>query len=162
MIKITIEAANTAELATQLLSLAGQFGETEPVPDRETSAAPKPTAARQSRKAATPAAETQAASPPADEVDRELLEEVPPAPTAAGQVVDAGTGKPAAQQVVEAEATEVKQMTMDDVRKAAAQLAAKDTDALKALLTKYGAPNLSGVPQDKLADFAGDVVAALG
>lgn len=53
-------------------------------------------------------------------------------------------------------------MTMDDVKAAAAKLAAKDTPKLKAILESYGAAKLSEVPKEKLGDFAGDVIEALG
>ena len=52
-------------------------------------------------------------------------------------------------------------MTFDDVKVAAAKLVAKDTPGFSKILEKYGAPSLSGVPKDKLGDFAADVLAAL-
>lgn len=77
-------------------------------------------------------------------------------PAGSKQVVDAGTGKPIA--------TDDKpvKMTMDDVRAAAAKLAAKDSPKLAEILGNYGAAKLSEVPKAKLADFAGEVLAELG
>ncbi len=89
-----------------------------------------------------------------DDVDRELLAPVPPAPAGANAIVDAGTGKPA-------ETAETVKMTFDDVKVAAAKLAAKDTPKLLEILTKFKAANLSGVPKDKLGEFAGLVMAEL-
>lgn len=166
MIKITIEAERAEDARADILTLAGMMGNAVVADTSGTLEAPKAEPekpARAPRKAATPAAATPAASPPADETDRELLEEVPPAPATSAQVVDAGTGQPvvpAAEQVVDAEP--VKQMTVEDVQKAAAQLVQKDIEQLKALLKKYDAANVKAVKPAQLGDFAADVLAALG
>lgn len=148
MFQITVKGDSLQDLAANLTTMVAQFQTTVPEGER-----------RAITKRATPKAKpipTDDEPVAQDEVDRELLEEVPPAPATANAVVDAGTGQPVAA------AAETKQMTIEDVRKAAGQLAAKDTPALKALLEKYGAPNLSGVPNEKLGDFASDVLEALG
>ena len=80
---------------------------------------------------------------------------VQPMPETAKVVVDAGTGKLA--DPVDAPI----KMTVDDVKAAAAKLAAKDTPKLAELLKKYGAAKLSAVPGPKLGDFAADVMEAL-
>jgi hypothetical protein len=148
MFEITIKGETLEDFHANLQQLAAQFGgvpTAQPAKTRKASA-----------KAET---ETQTAEPnaPADDVDRELTEEVPPAPDGASAVVDAGTGQP----LPKGDAAPL-QMTFDDVKKHAAKLAATDTGKLAEILAKYEAKNLSGVPKDKLGDFAGDVMEALG
>lgn len=165
MIKITIEGETVGQVAALALAIAGQMGAT-PAEGADAAPAPKP---RAKKGAATPAepkqdGATASTAPsqeqdevlPDDELARELAEPVDPMPETAKAVVDAGTGKPAEQTSAPI------QMTFDDVKAAAAKLAAANTPKLVELLKKYGAPNLSGVPQDKLADFASDVLAELG
>lgn len=89
-------------------------------------------------------------------LEDEELEPARPMPETAKQIVDAGTGKPAGK--ADAPIT----MTFDDVKVAAAKLAAKDTPALAKILKKYDAANLSGVDKAQLGDFASDVMEALG
>ena len=93
-------------------------------------------------------------------------EDTPPEPMPVGAtaVVDAGTGQPVSQ-IITAEFVDVepvKQMTMTDVKVAAAKLAAKDTPKLASILKKYNAAKLSEVAPDALGDFAGEVMDALG
>jgi thiazole synthase ThiGH ThiG subunit len=77
-------------------------------------------------------------------------------PEGAKTVVDAGTGQPLPK------SSEAIKMTMEDVKVAAAKLAAKDTPALAKILKKYDASKLSEVDKAKLGDFAADVMEALG
>jgi hypothetical protein len=86
----------------------------------------------------------------------ELNEPAEPMPETAKAVVDAGTGQPAPK------SDEPITMTMNDVKNAAAKLAAKDTPTLAKILKDYGAAKLSEVPKEKLGDFAADVMEALG
>jgi hypothetical protein len=79
-----------------------------------------------------------------------------PMPEGAKTVVDAGTGQPLPK------SSEAIKMTMEDVKVAAAKLAAKDTPALAKILKKYDASKLSEVDKAKLGDFAADVMEALG
>ena len=97
----------------------------------------------------------------------------PAEPEGAKMVVDAGTGKPMGEPIspetlaraggAPAEDDgEVLELTFDEVKKKATLLAAKDMQQLAGILQKYGAGKLSEVPEDKLGDFAADVLAALG
>lgn len=149
MFEITITGKTMDELAANALALAAQFQTTAP---EAGDAAPAPRRAAPKPRAVEPEADVQQ---PADDTDRELLAEVPPAPNTANAVVDAGTGQPIAA------TAEVVQLTMSDVKAAAAKLAAKDTPALAALLAKYDAPNLSGIAPEKLPDFVAEVMAKL-
>ncbi|MDQ3023025.1 MAG: hypothetical protein M3R04_01375 [bacterium] len=115
-----------------------------------------PTAKPPTRKAKAVAPVPEPELVAADEVDRELLEEVPPQPNAASAVVDAGTGQ------IIAQPESPVQMTMDQVRTNAAKLAAKDSPTLAMILKKYGAGKLSEVNGEQLGDFASDVMEALG
>ncbi len=90
------------------------------------------------------------------ELERELNEPAPPMPATGAQVVDAGTGKPAVTD------DEPIKMTIEGVKAAAAKLAGKDTPALAKILKGYDASKLSEVPKDRLADFATEVMEALG
>lgn len=107
---------------------------------------------------------------PEPEVDDELTGEdaldapAEPMPEGADAIVDAGTGQPVAKKAAKAKTEDDApiQMTFDDVKVAAAKLAAKDTPALAKILAKYDAPNLSGVDKAQLGDFAADVMEALG
>lgn len=147
MFKITIEGATLQELMANVNAMAA--GADMPV----TESKPKP------RKAASPAPEPDPVEAAISHEDAavlaELNAEVEPAPETANSVVDAGTGKPL---VADAPV----QMTKADVKAAAVKLAGKDTPALAAILKKYDAPNLSGVSDENLGDFAADVMAALG
>lgn len=136
MFKITIEGGSLDELWGNLSALAMQMAGEEPAP------VAKPT---------KPAKKVEEYKPDAADV-----EEPDPMPETAKAVVDAGTGQP----VVAEEPT--KQMTVDDVRSAAAKLAAADSPKLAAILKAHGAVKLSEVPNDKLGDFASDVMEALG
>lgn len=148
MFEITIKGATMDELAAVLAGAAAQFN---------TPAMPTPKARKAKATAPAPEPEPEVEQAEAtDDVDAELLEEVPPAPATANQVVDAGTGKPSP------ETGAPIQMTMDDVKVAAAKLVAKDTPGFEKILKKYGAAKLSDVPKDKIGDFAADVMEALG
>ena len=149
MFRITVEGETLQDLAGNLQRIALHF---------QTTAAegtPAPKASR--RRAAPTAPETEVMD---DEdlsqedaaIEADLQAEVEPMPETGKTIVDAGTGQPA----------EPIKMTMDDVKTAAAELAAKDTPALAKLLKKYGAGKLSEVPKAKLGDFAADVMEALG
>ena len=142
MFEITIKGETLPEVAEGLRAALNQFAD-----------APEKPAPTRSRKADKPAPEPE--QQPMDEVDRELLEPAEPMPETAKGVVDAGTGKPIAK------ADEPIKMTFEDVKAAAAKLAAQDTPALAALLKKYDAGKLSEVPKGKLGDFASDVMEAL-
>lgn len=116
---------------------------------------------------AKPASKSKAKAPdpqPEPEAEEELVGEdaldapAEPMPEGADAVVDAGTGQP----LPKAKADAPIQMTFDDVKVAAAKLAAKDTPTLAKILKNYNAANLSGVAKDKLGDFAADVMEALG
>jgi hypothetical protein len=155
MFKITIEGDTLEALASNIVRIAGQFQTTSAEP-MDANANPAPKATSRKKAAATPKSE-QEPDAPDPELDAELNEPVDPAPAGATAVVDAGTGKPMAP----ADAGDVVQMTFDDVKKSAAKLASKDMPGLATILQKYGAANLSGVPKDKLGDFAADVVEAL-
>lgn len=155
MFEITIKGDTLSELATNMLSMAKQFQTTVPE---------EPTATPKSRRKGREIAE-EIRPEIADDDDTGLTGEdaldapVKPMPDTAKQVVDAGTGKPAGKGAADdAPIT----MTFDDVKVAAAKLAAKDTPALAKILKKYGAANLSGVDKAKLGDFAADVMEALG
>lgn len=149
MFKITIEADTPGELALNLQKMLDEFAGSaaEPAPR-------KPRGTKTQPKVEEHEAETE--TPSTDEVDKELLEEVPPAPNTAKQVVDAGTGKPAPASDAPI------QMTFNDVKAAAAKLASKDTPKLKEIIEKHGGTKLSDVPKENLGDFATDVMEALG
>lgn len=133
MFEITLSATSMDELAKQVSELAASL-----TPTQLKSAKPAPKAAP-------------APQPVADEVDAELLAPAPPAPATAASIVDAGTGQPIAAPT---------KMTFDDVKVAAAKLAAMDTPKLKELILKYGGTNLSSIPKENLGSFAEDVLAA--
>jgi hypothetical protein len=166
MFEITIKADTHDELVQNLLELATgrrvEMKSEQPKGD----AAPKP---RGRRPATTPTpadtSDDAAASLTADEEltgDDALDAPAAEMPEGADAIVDAGTGQPVAKKAAKAKDDAPIQMTMDDVKVAAAKLAAKDTPALAGILKKYDAPNLSGVPKEKLGDFAADVMEALG
>lgn len=136
MFKITIEGDTLEAFHSNLQQLAAQFGVPTAAPKAKT--APKAKAAPTDEDAA---------------IEAELNEPVPPAPAGSDAVVDAGTGQPI---------EPVVKMSMDDVKKAATQLAAKDTPKLKELIEKHGGTKLSDIPKDTLGDFAADVMEALG
>lgn len=149
MFKITIEGDTLNDLASNVLTMAAQFQTT--VPEGKSASKSKAKAPAQ----------------PEPEVDDELTGDdaldapAEPMPEGADAIVDAGTGKPAGKPA-KAKADAPIQMTMDDVKVAAAKLAAKDTPALAKILKKYDASKLSEVPKEKLGDFAADVMEALG
>lgn len=147
MFKITIEGNTLEEFHANLQQLAAQFGG---VP----TATPKP-ARKAAAKKDEPQLQPQDPEEPEETVDLddEELEPAQPMPETAKQVVDAGTGKPVSEPV---------KMTVDDVRVAAAKLAAKDATKLGEILKTHGATKLSEVPKGKLPAFAADVMEALG
>ena len=147
MFEITIKGETEDELFSNLADLAARLaGPHQPLRSRKAPA-----------KAEAPAEKEYTA---ADEEDS------PPQPMPAGAnaVVDAGTGQPVAEIITAefVEAEPVKQMTMTDVKVAAAKLAATDTPKLASILKKYNAAKLSEVAPDALGDFAGEVMDALG
>lgn len=153
-ITITITDPTPAQIAA-LFGLDGDYGGDgtvyQPVMHPPVESKPRAT-----RGKAKPAAEPQ--SPEDAELAREIaadVAEAPPEPEGAKQVVDAGTGRPAAP------AAEVV-LTMDEVRANATRLAQSNAPQLKAILGEFGAAKLSEVPADKLPDFAGKVLEALG
>jgi hypothetical protein len=159
MFKITIEGETLQELQDGLITMLQAVGK-ESSYQADDAAREKMQAERKAKPKAkaTPAPQPE---PEAEETDAELQAElnepVEPMPETANAVVDAGTGKPAGKK---AEAPI--QMTMDDVKTAAAKLVAKDQARLVEILQKYKAANLSAVPKDKLGDFAADIMEALG
>lgn len=159
MFTITIQGTTLEDFHANLQQLAAQFGgvpTTAPKSRVKKNASAPPTADASDDVAQSPTAQGEPEGVADAELAAELNAPVEPMPETAKAVVDAGTGKPAEQ------AAPVVQMTFDDVKAAAAKLAAANTPKLVELLKKYGAPNLSGVPGDKLADFASDVLAELG
>lgn len=153
MFELTIKGDTLAELASNLLTMADQFQTT--VLQAE---APK---SRRGKRTAQDLEPQRPETPPVadeeeddEELKRELNAPAEPMPETAKQVVDAGTGQPAP-------ATTTVKMTKDDVKVAATRLAAKDATKLGEILKSYGATKLSEVADDKLADFASDVVEAL-
>lgn len=162
MFEITIKGETLEEFHANLQQLAAQFGGVptrQPVEDGKLD--PQTLVkTRKPKAAAQPAPEPEPEPTGDDEEDgdADLLAPAEPLPETAKQVVDAGTGKPAAPAAADAPV----KMTIDDVRAAAAKLAAKDTAKLGELLKTYGAAKLSEVPKGKLADFASDVMEALG
>lgn len=184
MFEVTIKGATMAELASSVIALAAGMGA---VQDRivndadntareelqaQRSAAPKSKPARAAGKKSDGGATVSDAPEQEEEVDiggdvaqadAELRaaiaadeRTVQPMPDTAKVLVDAGTGKVA--EPVDAPV----RMTMDDVKAAAAKLAAKDTPKLAALLKKYKAGKLSEVKGSDMGDFAADVMEALG
>lgn len=187
MFEVTIKGATMAELASSVIALAAGMGA---VQDRivndadntareelqaQRSAAPKSKPARAAGKKSDGGATVSDAPEQEEEVDiggdvaqadAELRaaiaadeRTVQPMPDTAKVLVDAGTGK-VAEPIVEPDAPV--RMTMDDVKAAAAKLAAKDTPKLASLLKKYKAGKLSEVKGSDMGDFAADVMEALG
>lgn len=151
MFEITIKGDTLSALASNALAIAAQFQTTAPR-NPATDVGGEEHRETKPRKAKAEPVSTTAED---EKLAAELAAPVGPMPDTAKAIVDAGTGQPIAP-------VEVKQMTIDDVRAAAAKLAAKDTPKLSELLNKYGAAKLSEVPNAKLGDFAGDVMEALG
>ena len=155
MFEITIKGETLEDLHDKLEALSFSLGSGA---DRRTTPATKPVS-KPKAKAPDPQ--------PEPEVDDELTGEdaldapADPMPEGADAVVDAGTGQPLPKTKAEGDDAPIK-MTMDDVKTAAAKLAAKDTPKLAELLKKYGADKLSAVAKTKLGDFAADVMEALG
>lgn len=157
MYEITIKGETLADLTINVAHLAESL-----MPSGATLA---PKATRSPRKAAEPQPEPEPVNQrPIGAEDAALQAElnapVDPMPATAAAVVDAGTGQPIATAGGVPKSEPPLQMTFDDVKLAAGKLAAKDMTKLAALLKKYGAANLSGVPKDKLGDFAMDVLEA--
>jgi hypothetical protein len=162
MFEITIKGDTLEELAGNMQRIAAMYQATPAGDD----AAPKPRGSRKTASAPKTAdvSEDAAASPTASDEDAkleaELNEPAEPMPETAKQVVDAGTGQPVG--ATSTDSDEPITMTMDDVKNAAAKLAAKDSPTLVKILKDYGAAKLSEVPKEKLGDFAADVMEALG
>lgn len=159
MFKITVEGETLSDLASNLLLVAKQF-ETTPAAE-----APKPARKAKASPAPQPEAETGAVEDTDGGGDdaalaAELLAPAEPQPEGSKAIVDAGTGAPADTKAKAKDDAPIK-MTFDDVKTAAAKLVAKDQAKLAEILKKYDAANLSGVPKDKLGDFASDVMEAL-
>lgn len=156
MFEVTIKGDSMSALASAVVALAGQFQTTasyeaddaarEALQAKRTARKPKP----------EPQPEPEVADDEADWTD----EQVEPMPETAKAIVDAGTGKPAP--AAKAEADAPIKMTFNDVKAAAAKLAAKDTPQLAAILKKYKAAKISEVPGPQLGEFASDVMEALG
>jgi hypothetical protein len=162
MFEITIKGDTLEELAGNMQRIAAMYQATPAGDD----AAPKPRGSRKTASAPKTAdvSEDAAAYPTASDEDAkleaELNEPAEPMPETAKQVVDAGTGQPVG--ATSTDSDEPITMTMDDVKNAAAKLAAKDSPTLAKILKDYGAAKLSEVPKEKLGDFAADVMEALG
>jgi hypothetical protein len=160
MFEITIKGATLSEIQDRLDAMQAVFGAAA---DRGRIEQPDPKPARKSRpskgepqpEAEAPEQEEQLSADDA-KLQAELNEPAEPMPETAKAVVDAGTGQPAPK------SDEPITMTMNDVKNAAAKLAAKDTPTLAKILKDYGAAKLSEVPKEKLGDFAADVMEALG
>jgi hypothetical protein len=154
MFEITITAPTMQELAVSIAQLAATYGDqpfAAAVPASKSKTKPKVAPAPEQEEevnidAASADAELRAAIA-ADE------RTVQPMPETAKGTVDAGTGQPADAPI---------KMTMDDVKAAAAKLAAKDTPKLAEILKKYKAGKLSEVKGADMGDFAADVMAELG
>jgi hypothetical protein len=151
MFKISVEGETLEELASNLCRIATMY---QAVPaGGDAQPAPKPRKSKEQPVAEEPAAdEGDALSGEDAALEADLKAPVEPAPETSKTIVDAGTGEPA----------QPIKMTMDDVRAAAAKLAAQDTPKLGKILESYGAAKLSEVPKEKLGDFASDVMEALG
>ena len=152
MFSITIQGDTLEELANGLREMYHQF---------QTTGAPQETKSRKAAKAAPVTtkeyvAEVVQPDPEDAALEAELNAPVPPAPATSKGIVDAGTGRPIP--VGDAPI----QMNMDQVRTAAAKLAAKDSPTLATILKKYGAAKLSEVPKESVGDFAADVMEQLG
>jgi hypothetical protein len=156
MFEITIKGETLEELAGNVNRMAAQFGTTVPDGGDAKPKGKRATAAgrQQSGAGAAPAPSEEPEDPSDAALMAELAEPVEPMPETAKAVVDAGTGAPAGGETVK--------MTFDDVKAAAAKLAAKDTPKLAEILGTYGAGKISEVPKGKLGDFAADVMQALG
>jgi hypothetical protein len=158
MFEITITAPTMQELAVSIAQLAATYGDqpfAAAVPASKSKTKPKVAPAPEQEEevnidAASADAELRAAIA-ADE------RTVQPMPDTAKGLVDAGTGK-----VADPVKDEPIKMTMDDVKAAAAKLAAKDTPKLAEILKKYKAGKLSEVKGTDMGDFAADVMAELG
>ena len=156
MFEITIKGETEDELFSNLADLAARLaGPHQPLRSRKATA-----------KAEAPDPKVEPELPFIKEYTAADEEDTPPEPMPVGAtaVVDAGTGQPVSQ-IITAEFVDVepvKQMTMTDVKVAAAKLAAKDTPKLASILKKYNAAKLSEVAPDALGDFAGEVMDALG
>ena len=153
MFEVTIKGDSLSALATAVLSMAAQFQTT--VPEAE-DAKPKATRAKKAAPAPEPEPEVNI-DVEEENIDWTAEGDIEPMPDTAKAIVDAGTGKPAAA----TPETPIK-MTFDDVKAAAAKLAAKDMAKLAALLKKHGGAKLSEVPPGNLGAFASDVMEALG
>jgi hypothetical protein len=164
MFEITIKGATLSQIQDRLDAMQGVFGAAA---DRGRIEQPDPKPARKSRpskgepqpEAEAPEQEEQLSAEDT-KLQAELNEPAEPMPETAKAVVDAGTGQPVG--ATSTDSDEPIQMTMDDVKNAAAKLAAKDTPTLAKILKDYGAAKLSEVPKEKLGDFAADVMEALG
>lgn len=150
MFEVTIKGETLEELQGNLNRIIPMFG--------GVAAEPAPKATSRKKTAPQPQPEPEVEDAEIEDVEAALNEPVEPMPDTAKAIVDAGTGKPAAP----AKADAPIKMTFDDVKAAAAKLAAKDTPKLAAILKKYKAAKLSDVPGQDLGEFASDVMEALG
>lgn len=174
MFEVTIKGETVEALARNLMSMASDFRPAVIEADAENSMPPapksKPAPAAKKKSAggatASPAPEQEEevdiGGTSVEAADAELRaaiaadeRTVQPMPDTAKVVVDAGTGKLADP------VDEPIRMTMNDVKAAAAKLAAKDTPKLAELLKKYKAGKLSEVKGTDMGDFAADVMEAL-
>lgn len=153
MIEVTLKFETLAEAANALASLSANSGNTLGVTTTEE--APKP---RKSKKAETAAVtETPAA----------VLDLIQPAPSAAA-VLDplAALGLPAAQLPPAATARPAVETTQQDLLKAFVEMGKTPapkggTDAIKAVLAKYGVAIVPAIPKDKWAEAIATIKAAL-
>jgi hypothetical protein len=161
MFELTITGETAEQLARNLMSMAADFRPSVIERDAEDAMPrPKPKATK-SKAVPTPEPEQEEeVNIDAVQADAELKaaiaadeRTVQPMPETAKGTVDAGTGQPADAPI---------KMTMDDVKAAAAKLAAKDTPKLAEILKKYKAGKLSEVKGADMGDFAADVMAELG
>ena len=161
MFEVTIKGETLEELSGNVNRMAATFnaGDARRTNDADDAVREELQAKRTPRKKApVPAEPVDAENIDDGDVEAALNEPVEPMPETAKAIVDAGTGKPAAPAKSDAPI----RMTFDDVKAAAAKLAAKDTPKLAAILKKYKAAKLSDVPGPDLGDFASDVMEALG
>lgn len=110
-----------------------------------------------------PVAEPEAEEPakPTPRTRKPKVDDVAASPAPKPVAVDAGTGKPLVADPPTADGEDTV-MTFDEVKAKATLLAATDSVKLAAILQEFGAGKLSEVPEDKLGEFAGQVLEALG
>lgn len=154
MIEVTLKFETLAEAANALASLSANSGSTLGVTTTEE--APKP---RKSKKAET--------APTVTETPATVLDLIQPAPSAAA-VLDplAALGLPAAQLPPAATARPAVETTQQDLLKAFVEMGKTPapkggTDAIKAVLAKYGVAIVPAIPKDKWAEAIATIKAAL-